>query len=152
LLDFDCQTDKSGSVSFPCSDIFTKVQTDRTQELATYTTTLTLKDQDGYNGGLLNAGISLDWVVFGDHEIDKDVVQPRAGRRFKYQFAGYPVENPQIGESCSWDVIVTDFLLTYLVTSHPQSEGHCDERPRRFASSAQLHGSHDVRPDPWAMV
>ena len=61
------------------------------QDMAYHPTTLTLKDQDGYNAALMKAGITPDWVHLGDHEIDKDVVLGRGGRRFQYEFHGFPI-------------------------------------------------------------
>lgn len=64
--------------------------------MSSHTTILTLQDEDGYNGALGDAGLEPDWVVLGDHEVDKSVVVPRASRKFEYQFSGYPIENPDI--------------------------------------------------------
>ena len=85
---FACQTDMKNSLSFPCTDADSNKK-----EMSEHTTALTLIDIDGYNGALLNAGLSLDWVVSGNHEVDQTFVQPRAGRKFEYQFTGFPVEN-----------------------------------------------------------
>ncbi|KAJ9624398.1 Glucan endo-1,3-alpha-glucosidase agn1 [Taxawa tesnikishii (nom. ined.)] len=89
--DFDCQIDKSGSSTFPCTDVDLWHE-----DMSTDTTILTLRDEDGYNGALGNAGLAPDWVVLGDHEVDKSVVMPHAGRTYRYQFSGYPIENPDI--------------------------------------------------------
>lgn len=90
---FSCQTDKKNSKSFPCTD----ADGDSEQkEMSEHTTTLTLTDQDGYNGGILKAGLSPDWVVFGDHTVDRDVTVPRASRKFRYDFNNYPVENSSL--------------------------------------------------------
>lgn len=64
--------------------------------MSAHTTALTLLDQDGYNGALLNAGLSLDWAVFGDHEVDKTMTTERLSRKYKYKFTNYPIENPSL--------------------------------------------------------
>lgn len=60
--------------------------------MSTQTTTLTLKDPDGYNETLSKAGINLDWVHFGDQTIEHDIVEPHGGRAIQYKFSGFPVE------------------------------------------------------------
>ncbi|KAK4545949.1 hypothetical protein LTR36_002513 [Oleoguttula mirabilis] len=87
---FDCQTDKKHSTVFACADLNL---TSHQREMSEHTTTMTLRDSDGYTGALATAGLSPDWVLFSDHEVDKDVTVPRASRKFEYQFTGYPVEN-----------------------------------------------------------
>jgi hypothetical protein len=59
-------------------------------------TTLTLRDEDGYNRALGDAGLAPDWVVLGDHKVDKDFAAPGASRKFEYKFSGYPIENPDM--------------------------------------------------------
>lgn len=59
-------------------------------------TLMTLRDKDGYNAALGKAGIAPDWVVLGDHEINKDFTAPHASRKFEYRFSGCPIENPYI--------------------------------------------------------
>ncbi|GAB7357175.1 hypothetical protein MBLNU459_g8166t1 [Dothideomycetes sp. NU459] len=87
---FDCQIDKKGSSTFPCTDVHL---TSRYEDMSTHTTILTLHDEDGYIRALGDAGLEPDWVVLGDHEVDKSVVAPHASRKFEYKFSGYPIEN-----------------------------------------------------------
>lgn len=89
--DFDCQIEKSGSSTFPCTDNHSQMK-----DMSTHKTIMTLHDEDGYNAALGNAGLAPDWVILGDHEVSKSVVEPHAGRTFKYRFSGYPIENPDI--------------------------------------------------------
>nr|OQO24051.1 hypothetical protein B0A51_05021 [Rachicladosporium sp. CCFEE 5018] len=91
---FSCHNVKSDPQDFPCSDLETLART--SDHLVQAPVVLTLADQDGYNGGLLEAGISPDWTILGDHEIVKEVSEPRAGRKYVYEFEGYPIEDPQV--------------------------------------------------------
>lgn len=61
-------------------------------EMESHTTKLTLKDKDGYHAALTKAGITPDWVHFGNHEVDKTVFLGRGGANLKYNFSGYPVK------------------------------------------------------------
>lgn len=55
--------------------------------------TFTVTDHDKYIESLGTAGLSPDWVDLGDYEYDRDVSQPHASRKWKYQFHGFPIEN-----------------------------------------------------------
>lgn len=89
--DFDCQIDKSGSSTFPCTNVNSHVE-----DMSSHTTILTLHDEDGYNAALSNAGLAPDWVMLGDHKVYKSFTAPHASREFEYRFSGYPIENPEI--------------------------------------------------------
>lgn len=54
---------------------------------------MTLRDEDGYLGGLATVGLDPDWVVLGDYEEDYSFSAPHASRKFEYKFTGFPVEN-----------------------------------------------------------
>lgn len=91
--DFDCQVDKKGSETFPCADVDLY---SHSIDMRYRTTTLTLRDEDGYYEALGNAGIAPDWVVLGDHEVHKNWVEGRGSGKNEYRFSGYPIENPDI--------------------------------------------------------
>lgn len=84
---FDCKVGKD-QTTINCNDL-----NKHFQDASYYTTAMTLRDHDGYTKALLNAGISVDWTDLGDYEVDKDVSMPHGGRRFKYKFTGFPIEN-----------------------------------------------------------
>jgi chitinase len=84
--DFDCQT---GSTTYNCGDI-----NDHTGIASEATTTLTLRDTDGYITALTNAGLSPDWVTYGDYEKDHEYLSGGRGNiNHKYKFANFPVQN-----------------------------------------------------------
>ena len=66
---------------------------DHVQAMGYKSTTLTLKDamEDDYNAALTKAGITPDWVHFGDHTITHDETSGRGGRNWQYKFSGFPV-------------------------------------------------------------
>ena len=86
-IDFDCKIEDLDG-TFPCTQI-----PSHTQDMFARTTKMTLKDKDGYLAALNKAGISPDWIHLGPHTVTHDLVAPRAGRRFIYDFTEYPVEN-----------------------------------------------------------
>lgn len=56
-------------------------------------TMLVLIDPDGYNAGLAQAGLSPDWVVFGDFQLESDIVSAHGGQKRFYNFTDFPVKN-----------------------------------------------------------
>ncbi|CAD0113390.1 unnamed protein product [Aureobasidium uvarum] len=94
---FDCQL---GSNKFSCSDY-----EDHHIEGTTATTTLTLRDADGYNSALLKAGLSPDWVTMGDYEKDHLEDGGRASRNWRYKFSDFPVQNTSMVVPNPKDVI-----------------------------------------------
>lgn len=101
LTVFDCQIDGDDS-SFPCTEA---TSLSNYQKMATKTTKMTLKDKDGYLAALEKAGISPDWVHLGSHTVTKEAVEPRAGRKFQYQFTGYPVEEDNMSIPNPKDIV-----------------------------------------------
>jgi chitinase len=93
--DFTCQVDEKNSEPFPCTDVQFEGKI-VTQHMSAHTTAMTINDENGYNIALGDAGISPDWVILGENEIDKDLVVPHAGRAYKYVFSGYPIKNPDM--------------------------------------------------------
>ena len=55
--------------------------------------TLTLKQgmEADYNASLTKAGITPDWITFGDHTITHDQTSGRGGRNWQFQFSGFPI-------------------------------------------------------------
>ncbi|KAH0171368.1 glycoside hydrolase family 6 protein, partial [Aureobasidium melanogenum] len=90
---FDCHINTKGSKTFPCTELDSF---SHTRDMSYGKTTLTLRDEDGYNRALGDAGLAPDWVVLGDHKVDKDFAAPGASRKFEYKFSGYPIENPDM--------------------------------------------------------
>ena len=54
---------------------------------------MTLSDGDGYNAGLVKAGLSPDWVELGPYSIERDFSAPHAGRKYMLYFTGFPIQN-----------------------------------------------------------
>lgn len=88
---FDCKL--SNGKTIPCSDF-------RNQDYLNvenrHKTALTLKDEDGYNAALLDAGLSPDWVTLGDYHFKIDYLQPlvrTGGQTYQFKFSNFPVEN-----------------------------------------------------------
>ncbi|KAG9603067.1 glycoside hydrolase family 6 protein, partial [Aureobasidium melanogenum] len=91
---FDCREDKKKGKAVPCTDEGSYSRFKKTF--------MTLRDEDGYNAALINAGLTPDWVVLGEHTIKKTVEHsdidhsPALGSPYNYDFSGYPIENPDI--------------------------------------------------------
>jgi hypothetical protein len=60
--------------------------------MAQTTTSLTLTDSDGYNAGLAKAGLSPDWILFGDYTIESESASRRGYKAF-YKFSNFPIKN-----------------------------------------------------------
>jgi len=103
---FSCQTSAKHSVPFPCSDVNTE---SNQEEIAKHTTTLTLTDIDGYNGVLVNAGLTPDWVYFGGHTLHRHYTEGREIISWTYKFLDYPLQNKSMVVQNPKDII-TDGL------------------------------------------
>ena len=66
---------------------------------------MTLKDKNGYIAAINKAGISPDWIHLGPHTVTHDLVQPRAGRKFIYEFTEYPIENTNMKVQNPKDIV-----------------------------------------------
>lgn len=68
---------------------------------------MTLKDGmgDNFNATLVKAGITPDWVHFGDHTITHDQTSPRAGRKWQFQFHGFPVAKANMDIANPKDIV-----------------------------------------------
>lgn len=73
------------------------------------TTTFTVRDYDEYHAALLRAGLSTDWVVFGDDTLYSQVpAQVRGGlASVGYKFTGFPVKADNIVVPNPKDIITS---------------------------------------------
>ncbi|THY23807.1 glycoside hydrolase [Aureobasidium pullulans] len=79
---FDCRMDKKRSKTLPCTD-------------------------DNNHEALGNAGLAPDWVVLGDHTIEKTTSpNPPHVDRYNYHFSGFPIENPDISVPNPKDLVI----------------------------------------------
>jgi chitinase len=95
--DFNCQRGKHGTAK-PCDN-----PPDKDGAYA-YTNGpdiyMTLKDKDGYNLALIDAGIVPDWVILGPNTIHRKITKSQDDKpqpsddKFEYDFIGYPIKNP----------------------------------------------------------
>lgn len=97
-LDFDCREDKKSSKTLPCTD-----DNNGKGSYSSYQKNfMTLRDEDGFNVALGNAGLAPDWIVLGEHTIKKTATHslidhsPPADDTYNYRFSGFPIENPDI--------------------------------------------------------
>ncbi|KAK3690963.1 Glucan endo-1,3-alpha-glucosidase agn1 [Vermiconidia calcicola] len=98
---FECKTDGSDS-TFPCTDMVDRIRGDDSK-----TTTLTLKDgmEDDYNAALVKAGITPDWVHFGDHTFTHHWTTPRLSAVYHYKFSGFPIPKADMGITNPKDIV-----------------------------------------------
>lgn len=61
--------------------------------MSTSTTAMTLVDYDDYATALANAGLSPDWAVLGDYQIERDIVSAHGGKKHIYKFTSFPIKN-----------------------------------------------------------
>jgi hypothetical protein len=74
-----------------------------------HTTSLVLTDPDGYSAGLTEARLSLDCVVFGDFQIESDVVSPHGSQRGYYKFTDFPIKNESMVVPKPKDIVTKAF-------------------------------------------
>ena len=89
MVPFDCTLPDGTKVG--CEDISQETNVRIISQGGT--TTMTLRDEDGYNAALVQAGLDPDWVVFGDYTLERDVTQPHASRKYEFKFSGFPIQN-----------------------------------------------------------
>ena len=88
VIDFDCVLGDGTKTA--CSKLD---NLDYEKTMSFKTTALTLTDQNGYQNGLVQAGLETDWVTLGDYEYDRSVSAEHASRKFEYKFTGFPIRN-----------------------------------------------------------
>lgn len=100
-LVFDCE---ASGVKFPCQEMYFW----KRQELMwDQTTTMTLRDEDGFNKALVEYGLSPDMVVLSPDSYDYTQTQRWGGsiHNCNYHIVGFPTRNPDMKVANPKDIV-----------------------------------------------